>query len=76
MENKEYLASLIDIHGENYFGIHETRTINSDNDQKIELQCWGCCGSGYKLWSESWTEHFTHDSDCAYLKLKKEITTK
>jgi len=49
----KYLKNLIEIHGEQYFGIYEATTESINGDQKVTLCCWGCEAKGYMLWSSS-----------------------
>jgi len=69
----QYLKNLIEIHGEQYFGIYEATTENINGDQKVTLCCWGCEAKGYMLWSESWKKHFNHEKDCEFTKIMSDI---
>lgn len=69
----QYLKNLIEIHGEQSFGIYEAATENTNDDQKVTLCCWGCKAKGYMLWSESWKKHFEHEKDCEFTKLMSEV---
>ena len=42
----QYLKNLIEIHGEQMFGIYETTTETTNGDQKVTLCCWGCDAKG------------------------------
>ena len=65
----EYFKDVMDIHGEHCFGVHEA--IFNQDTQTHELRCWGCNGKGYNEWKDNWKEHFTHEYDCQYIKLKE-----
>jgi len=69
----KYLKNLIEIHGEQYFGIYEATTESINGDQKVTLCCWGCEAKGYMLWSESWKKHFNHEKDCEFTKIMSDI---
>jgi len=69
----KYLKNLIEIHGEQYFGIYEATTESINGDQKVTLCCWGCEAKGYMLWSERWKKHFNHEKDCEFTKLMSDI---
>lgn len=69
----QYLKNLIEIHGEQSFGVYEATTETTNGDQKVALRCWGCEAKGHMLWSENWEKHFEHEKDCEFTKLMLEV---
>ena len=73
MTEKEYFERLIEIHGQDKFGLYTASYQDDDGDQKAEIKCWGCDAIGHSLWSEGWRVHFNHGEDCQYIQLINRI---